>query len=508
VLAGLFFAAQPMQVGAAAWIGGRTDALSALFLSALLVSLVLYHQTSKRSWLITAVGAFFLAALSKEQAVAILPAIALSVFVFGKKNWREVGRLSAPFLGVLVVYAGLWVLGAPAPHAASNTFSDTIMLALRTAAHYGLAFIAPNEPSLISFTLENYRSFLWIPLGALFVAGCGLMLREGWKKNRTLAWLGICALLVYIPISNCPTVPSFVLGPYRCGESGVCVACLLGIGTALAVSANRIVWTSLFAANLIAGGAVTWWGVHQWLNPMDFFGRVVKNDPHFVIGAVFYAHCLDDQGRSGEAAQITTNTLDWLFGSDTWAETMDRQGKAAITPLVMRHLRANSGIPNIATLGTFIATNAYSLARSGQVRQAAVVARDALVILPKDTWINFLYGRLVLRTDRSDALRHWEEALKVNPNYGECAIALAHERIVDRRYPEAVNLLTNALKLYGNDGYGWLDLADAKIALKDFSGARSALDHAQTARRSPKPQQIEARRKVLTAMSQSARPDP
>ena len=46
IFAGLFFASQAMQVGAAGWIGGRTDALSSLFLAAFLVTLVQHIKTS------------------------------------------------------------------------------------------------------------------------------------------------------------------------------------------------------------------------------------------------------------------------------------------------------------------------------------------------------------------------------------------------------------------------------------------------------------------------------
>src|ERR1019366_5137207 len=52
VLAGLLFATQPLQVGAAAWIGGRTDVLSAMFLAAFMVALVQYYEARKIGWLI------------------------------------------------------------------------------------------------------------------------------------------------------------------------------------------------------------------------------------------------------------------------------------------------------------------------------------------------------------------------------------------------------------------------------------------------------------------------
>ena len=493
ILAGLFFATQPIQVGAAAWIGGRTDALSGLFLTLYLLSIVKFHQTENRKWLYGAAVAFFLAALTKEQAVAMLLAVPLSVFVFGSKKWADAWKICIPFGVVLLVYAVMWKIGGPKPHAAPSDLSYTVMLAMRTAAHYGLAFVAPNEQSLVTFTLENYRSFVWIPVGGLFLIAIAYLLRHAWKTNREMFWLGMCALFVYIPISNCPTVPSLIVAPYRCAQAGIGVACLFGVGTAAAVANKRWILTALLASNFVAGTVVTWWGVHQWLAPMPFFEQVVKNDPHFMVGVEFYAHYLDDANRSAEAAQATGNCLTWLFDTENWAAVLDKEKLKAITAGVRRRLRANTGLLTYSTLGNFIATNAFSLARCNQYDQAAVVARDALIFSPKDSWVHLLYGRLVVRKDRQDAISHWETALKINPNYTECQVALAHQRIIDHRDREAAQLLESALKVQGNNGYAWLDLVDAKLALQDIIGAKAALLNAQKSKLLPKPEELERR---------------
>ncbi len=137
ILAGLFFATQPIQVGAAAWIGGRTDALSAMFVAAFLVTLVVYHQTSRTRWLAATTVCFFLAALSKEQALAILPAVPLSVFVFGSRKWKDALRICIPFGAAVLVFIGLWAIDAPEPVGARTALPALVILALRTYGYYG-----------------------------------------------------------------------------------------------------------------------------------------------------------------------------------------------------------------------------------------------------------------------------------------------------------------------------------------------------------------------------------
>jgi hypothetical protein len=363
----------------------------------------------------------------------------------------------------------------------------------RTAAHYGLAFVAPNEPSLVTFTLENYRSFSWIILGISILVGVGAFIRWAWKSNRVLAWIALSGLLVYIPISNCPTVPSLVVGPFRCAQAGIAVACLFGIGAASAISSRRYVWTGLLSINWVVGLSVTWWGIHQWLTPFTFFSRVAENDPHFMVGVAFYTYFLDEQGRSKEAVALSESTLTWLFGTQRWPEAIDRQQRAAISPPVFNRLRSNTGIPKMSALGNFIASDAYSLAKAGQRARATLVAKDALLFSPMDPWVNFLYGRLNLATNRSDAIRHWEIALRASPKYAECAILLAHERIVDHRYKEAVALLTMATNIVPDTGGVWLELADAWIGLKEYSAASTAVERAQKARQTPTTAEIEKR---------------
>ncbi|MDR3692277.1 MAG: hypothetical protein P4L46_23040 [Fimbriimonas sp.] len=500
LIAGVFFAAQPMQVGAAAWIGGRPDVLAALFVTLFMIGLVQYHQTQKKAWLATATIAYLLAALSKEQAAFILPAVPISVFALGSRKWKDVWHLCIPFAIAVVVYAALWILGGPAPMRAPNGPIDTIVMSLKTTAHYGLAFFTPNDRSMITFTLENYPGYTWLAIGAIFVGACAYFLRETWKTHRAIAWIAICGLLVYLPVSNFPTVPSFAVGPFRVAIAGTAVACLFGIAAAYWIQSKRYLLLGLIAANLVAGVGVAWYGIHQWLTPEGFFTVVAKNDPHFVMGVQYYAHILDSQRRFAESVQATDTTIRWALGSDDWVNLLETQKEKAITPEIEHRLRSNGGRPNIEPLGNFIGSNAFSMASLNRMTEAARIAHGALYVAPHDYWLNFLYGELIRRKDRAQAIHYWEAALKLNPDYSACAAALAHERVVDKRFSEAVALLSRALDEVGYKGNSWLDMADAKIGMHDLDGAKSALDQAGKVLFAASPVEVEKRRKAIRAL--------
>jgi len=500
ILAGIFFTTQPLQVGAASWIGGRTDALSAFFLAAFMVSLVKYHQTSHRNWLIASTITFLLAALSKEQAVFILPAVPLSVFVFGSKKWKDAWRLCIPFGIAGVVYVGLWCIDAPPPTRVQFGFLYAVGLALRTAAHYGLALVAPNRPSLLTFTMENYQGFAWMATGAVLLGAFAWFLWWSWKNHRPLAWLAICGLLVYIPVSNFPPVPSFVAGPYRLAESGTAAACLFGIGCAYSFTKRSFLLAGVLLANLAVGMSVTWWGIHQWLKPLSLFSTIAKLDPHFMVGVGNYAHELDGVDRSPEALKVTGDTLSWIFGTPQWAQLIEKKKSAAISQIVLDHLHTNGGVPDIKELGWLISCNSSAYTVMKKTNDARFIMKQAVTIAPTDSRINFMYGKMLMDIDRRQATHYLEIALKLAPTYSACAAALAHERILDGRFPEAITLLKKALKDVGWNSSGWLDLADAEIAVRDFSEARKALDKASHSMFAAKKADIDSRLKRIAAM--------
>jgi tetratricopeptide (TPR) repeat protein len=170
--------------------------------------------------------------------------------------------------------------------------------------------------------------------------------------------------------------------------------------------------------------------------------------------------------------------LTWAFGTKDWAKKIESQKSFALDADVKERIHTNIGNPEPKTLGYIVSLAGSSLISMKRKDEGIKLYQDALIVSPKDPRINFAYGHIILGTDRKEAIRHWELALSVSPKFPACASALAHERIIDKRYQDAVNLLEPSMESVGWNCDAWLDLADAKIGLRDFPGALAALDGA------------------------------
>ena len=499
ILSGFFFAAQPMQVGAAAWIGGRTDVLSCLFLTLFLVCLVSYYRSNKVSWLAGSVIAYLLAALSKEQAIAIFPIIPISVFVFGSRKWRDALRFSAPFLVATVAYFVTWRLLVPFPKPSPFEPLNDFLVAIRTVALYGLAFLIPNNPSVETYTLDNFQGPIWLLTGALLIVGFVLLIRGLWKNHRPVAWILLAGLLVYIPVCNFPPVPAMLVAPYRVAESGIGIACGLGIAAAYFLTSKRYALASLLGANFIAGVIVSWFGIHMWLNAKGLFEKLTKNDPHFMIGVANYAHFLDADGQPEEAYKWSTSLLVWLFGGEDWAKNIESNKLGAITPFVMQRLGTNIGDPHISDIGSFMGGYAATLSNLKRTDDARLGISDAVTISPDDARLRNSYGNFFIDVDRKQAIQAWETAIKISPSFTAARLSLAHERVKDKRFADAIQLISPVIHSQNWNTFAWIDLADAEIGVGDTDAAETALQNAEHGF-FPAKSQISARRRQIEAL--------
>jgi Flp pilus assembly protein TadD len=121
------------------------------------------------------------------------------------------------------------------------------------------------------------------------------------------------------------------------------------------------------------------------------------------------------------------------------------------------------------------------LSHLNRLHEAIHVDQEALTISPKDPRTRFAYGQLILASNRNEAMHQWEMALKLNPRFTACATALAHERIADGKDNDAVKALEPVLKDAAGESGPWVELARAKLGLKDLPAAKDALDKAEGA---------------------------
>ncbi len=193
--------------------------------------------------------------------------------------------------------------------------------------------MAPTGPSIFAFTPGELPRLGMDPLGGnLLVVLFAAFVKFSWKDHRGVGLAGVVRAVCVT--SRYPTFrrsPTFVVGPYRCAESGVGAApCLFGILCATGFITKRFILSAVLCVNLMLSTWVTYWGIRQWLSPDTFFERVARQDPHFIAGVEAYAQLLNQQSKFVLAAQVSDETLSWVFGSPKWIDQLasDHTGSA------------------------------------------------------------------------------------------------------------------------------------------------------------------------------------
>jgi tetratricopeptide (TPR) repeat protein len=100
----LLYAAHPLHTEVVANIKGRDDMLTFLFMALTLYFLFDYVRKSSVVYLVISVVSYFACLLTKENAVAIIAVIPLTLYVFGEQDIKRSLQLTVPFAAVLLVY--------------------------------------------------------------------------------------------------------------------------------------------------------------------------------------------------------------------------------------------------------------------------------------------------------------------------------------------------------------------------------------------------------------------
>jgi len=103
-LAAILFTAHPIHTEVVANIKGRDEIMGMLFALLTLYTVLLYIDTKKAAYAVLSPVLFFLALLSKENAITYVAVIPLSIFYFRKEKFGSYIRILTPILIVTGVY--------------------------------------------------------------------------------------------------------------------------------------------------------------------------------------------------------------------------------------------------------------------------------------------------------------------------------------------------------------------------------------------------------------------
>jgi protein O-mannosyl-transferase len=160
----LVFVVHPLHTEVVANVKGRDELVSLLgSLAALLVSLRAFYE-KKPMLNVAAAGLFFLALLSKENAITFLAVVPLSYYFFTKAKAGKILLQSLPFLAAAAIFLLLrgnvlgWTMGGELPRELMNNPF------LKLAGDQYVNFTGAEKFATIFYTLGKYVQLLLFPV--------------------------------------------------------------------------------------------------------------------------------------------------------------------------------------------------------------------------------------------------------------------------------------------------------------------------------------------------------
>ncbi|AIE87796.1 hypothetical protein [Fimbriimonas ginsengisoli] len=475
LLGGLFFAIQPAQVGAVAWIGGRTDSQACLFFVLMMIGVAKFYQGGKWWWVAVGVLSAWAALLTKEQVLPAVLLAPLAGFAFGASR-RRIFWSAVPFAATTVSFLALFLLGSPeiakGPTVPAAEIASQIS---RSTLNYALLLGAPNPWSMHTFSLEILRSPLWLALGAALTIAIPYGIYRLWKFDARLAWVAVGGALVYFPVSNIIPIPSLLAAPYRVALCGPAAAILLGF------AASRIKVQKVPAVLAYAGAAASLflvpWGSARHANETTLFAACVKYDPSSFYMRGNYLTALQSQGRYSEALDQSDNLLSQVFAT---ADTHDYQAlekEFKADKKVARRILDNNGARAEAgpLASRYVLMRGQVLTKMDRNEEALRALATSARLDPKSDAAYFGMGQLLLDSNDRLAVRYLQRATVLNPENGGAIYALGRYYMSHKDYEAAYRTLNRMLRVPHDTSDPLLDLADVEIRTGRTAEAKRAL---------------------------------
>jgi len=474
LLGGLFFAIQPAQIGAVAWIGGRTDSQACLFFVVMLLAIAKYYKYQKWWWVPVGVLAGLFAMLTKEQ---VLPAVILAPlggWAFAAPKRRTVWS-SIPYLASGLLFLGLWLWGSEPVKGATVPLGEIATQVCRTAVDYGLLFVAPNPWSMHAYTLENFRGPVWMGLGVLICVAIPLGIFQLWRFDRRLGWLAIAGALVYLPVSNVIPIPSLLAAPYRVALSGPVVAILLG----LAVSRIKLQPVPGIVALIGAAASLFLvpWGASRHANELTLFGACVRFDPECYYMRANYITALQGANQFDEAMQQSTILFDKLFAGHDWHDYAHLKEVFDADPTITRRIldthgsRAEGG----PLISRYLTSEAQLMMKLDRDPEAEKILRAAIELDRENDGAYFGLGQVTIKTNPADGVYCLRQAIALNPDNGGAIYALGRYYIGRNDDANAYRTLRATLHVAYDTGEPLMDFAEVALRLGHKGEAQQAL---------------------------------
>ena len=293
----LLYSVNLLTPHAVGWIAARGDLYLMMFGLFFLVLIQRFIKTNSSVYLWLSIPVFFLALLSKESAVALIPAGWMILYaekrkIPGGKTWIWLG-------GLLVLFAVYFALRKPSIADAGNLSAAAFFYNLRSLPEEFFKMIIP-----LGFSVMPGYSIAWT-LGGIVLLGLLGYLAWRYKPDQKIILAGLTLWLALL-------LPSMVYEPSFAGVAYDYLdhrAWLPYVGLwmiVLAIVDKTGVMKNKSAPGVIAGialimGAINFWRVGVYEGWQPYYTNAIKTNPGSGLANLNYGSMLRDEGKWEEA---------------------------------------------------------------------------------------------------------------------------------------------------------------------------------------------------------------
>lgn len=296
LLASILFAVHPIHTESVAWISGRTDILSTLFLLLAFLSFATYEKEDKKISLFLTGFFFLFSLLSKENGIALIGV----VFIYGlikkmspKKLLLSLFVLFTVFLLYLFLrHGGGYVEFTANPGSKEAFFSSGISINNFFKILFlgiGLYFQKLTIPLNLNLLPEIPSSSIYYIIFLLpFILGTIFYIKKIKTEVFLLAWIIITLLpslsILYTQITPAPIGERYLYMP----SVGFCILVPL-----ILFRSHLKKLSLIFLLGLIISFSIfTYQRVQVWKNDLTLWEDTVRKNPHSVTAITNYGYSL------------------------------------------------------------------------------------------------------------------------------------------------------------------------------------------------------------------------